>query len=189
MGIDKVFTAISEGNVCALTRELEKNPRLVNGYILLRWTVMHEAASRGHASIIDVLVQFGNTTIDALTPCKKTPMYIAACRGHLSVIEALVRLGSTSIDAPDMRGESPLYLALKRGKWDRVELLRILGANCSIPQLSLLTEEQRSHLDEPLDENESAEILYRVYFDRSCVSRLLFHLDTVKRPSFPSIRY
>ena len=253
-----VFNAIKQGDICTLTSKLEENPDFASASILFKWTVMHEAAQRGratmiellvqkgstvidtlsnasrtpmflaaekghastieilvqmgsqaidslneiseltpmyvaaqegHVSVIETLVRLGSTSIDTLTKRGWTPMHVAASKGHVSVIETLVRLGSTAIDALNTRGVSPLYMALMDKKWECVDRLKELGADRSIAQLSSLTPKYLNLLDKPIDESKSAKARYRVYFNQSCVSRLLFHLDTAKRPSSPSTRY
>mgnify|MGYP003386946995 CR=1 FL=1 len=254
----RVFKAIIHGDICALTIELEENPHLASASAQWNWTVMHEAAQRGRATMIELLVKKGSTAIDTLNNANRTPMFLAAekghaltiemlvqmgsqtidspnegynwtpmhtaalnghvsviemlvrlgstsidtstgrgwtpmhaaaSRGHISVIETLIQLGSTSIDTLDMRGESPLYIALMREKWECVEVLKAHGADRSIARLSSLTPKHLNHLDKPTDESESAETRYRAYFNQSCVSRLLSHLDTAKRSSSPSTRH
>ena len=184
-----VFNAIKQGDICTLTSKLEENPDFASASILFKWTVMHELAQRGRATMIELLVRFGSTTIDTPGYGRMTPMHTAAWNGHVSAIETLVRLGSTAIDTLDKRGRSPLYTALLREKWECVEVLKELGADCSITHLDSLTPTQFDLLNKPIDESKSAETRYRAYFNRSCVSRLLFHLDTVKRPSSPSTRH
>ena len=180
MGIDEVFSAINDEDVCVLAGELLKNLRLIDAYIRIYRNVIQQAASHGHDSVIEALVRFGSSPLNTLSVCGRTPIYREAYRVRVSIAEAFSRLGSSTIDTLNTKGESPLYLALIHNNWQRVKILRMFGANCSISQLSLLTQEQHSHLDEPLDESESAKIRHRVYFNQSCTSRLLFHLDTVK---------
>ena len=151
---------------------------------------MHVAAYCGHTQTIETLVRLGSTSLD--TPDRRgwTPLHQAAYVCSFSAIEALVRLGSRAINALNNDGQTPLYCALLNF-WNIdctlacTQTLVILGANTDISTEGL-TDNTIEFLHTPIDEDESAELRYGVYFADSLVYRLLLalcHSEQVQKPT------
>ena len=142
------------------------------------WTPMHAAALNAKVSVMETLVRLGSTAIDSLDANSWTPLFTAACKGHASVIETLVRLGSQAIDTPNESGSSPTRIAANCNQMESLKTLMSLGGDCSFEPTTLCMRRPTIELLRAgVDEDESREVRYRVYFQQSLVSRLLFEVQ------------
>lgn len=139
------------------------------------WTPMHVAADRGDASVIEILMRSGCTTIDALDRYGRTPLYLASMQENTSAIETLLRLGSQAIDIPEDNGTTPLDCAACFSSTS-FRALKMLGANhLKLMQFDpdIIDFESIALMNKEIDENESAGLRRRVYFQQSLSGRLL----------------
>ncbi|XP_071941669.1 inversin-like isoform X2 [Antedon mediterranea] len=76
-------------------------------------TALHAAAMSGHASSIQILLDY-NAKVDAEDLLKHTPLFRAAELGHLEVVKTLI-LGGANVEVVDLDGRSPLHWAALGG--------------------------------------------------------------------------
>jgi hypothetical protein len=90
-------------------------------------TPLHVAAMKGHASVVEMLVQAG-ADMDAREGAHGlTTLHIAASQGHASVVEVLIQAGANK-EAKAMQGWTPLHVAAMKGRASVVEVLVAAGA-------------------------------------------------------------
>ena len=77
------------------------------------WAPLHVAASEGHASLVEILIEYG-AIIDARTKNFRTPLHIACIRGNFAVIQALLMAGADA-DAKDIDGNTPAHFCSEYG--------------------------------------------------------------------------
>lgn len=58
------------------------------------YTPLHEAAYRGHLSIVKCLLEADNATLHSRTRIGSTPLHLAAQQGHLQVVDYLLSMGA-----------------------------------------------------------------------------------------------
>lgn len=135
------------------------------------WTPLFVAVQYKHISVIETLIRLGSKAIDIPENTDWTPMHHAAWNEQSSTIETLVRLGSKAIDSLDMYGWTPMNAAVVKRDTLSVMTFKMLGAEC---KLCTVSNDFAWLLDVPIDEEESAKLRHRVYFQRSLTARLLF---------------
>ena len=86
-------------------------------------TPLHKAASLGHTTIIQQLLQYGPDIEDQQKE-GKTALFVAADSGHEEVVDVLLHHGAQTFTQRDMKG-TPLHAAVK---WRKV-LQRLLKAH------------------------------------------------------------
>lgn len=95
-----------------------------------QWSLLHYAASGGHASIAKMLLLSG-----AAPNCKDNkgdaPIHIAAWQGREEVVSLLL-LGGADVNLRDNVRRSPLHLAAKNGRLSTVETLLTGGADMNL---------------------------------------------------------
>ena len=165
-----LWIAAENGYVEIITKLVEFGSTSIDTLDIDGRTPMFAAAYFGYVSVIETLVRFGSTAIDTPNNDGWTPMHAAACTGHVPVIETLVRLGSQAIDTPDKYGWTPMFAATRCNNVKSFKTLKLLGAKGT---LSWKNDKISKLSNTPIDENESAELRYRVYFQRSLAARLL----------------
>lgn len=90
-------------------------------------TLLHEAARRGNALLVNILLQRG---VDIEAPNKKyqTALHIAASEGHEEVVEMLITRGA-NVNAKDTSKWTPLHWATECGVWGVIDKLLLAGAD------------------------------------------------------------
>ena len=85
--------------------------------------LLHWAADRGHADVVQLLLQ--DHPERALTKDKwgDTPLHLAACNGHTDVVQRLLNAKPDAAVATNKNGDTPLHWAIARGHADVVQLL------------------------------------------------------------------
>lgn len=79
------------------------------------WTPLDCAASKGHARVIERLVNFkAGSDIDPKDKQKTTPLHLAAKEGHVTAVETLIKYGARVSDR-DYRGFNALDWAIENG--------------------------------------------------------------------------
>lgn len=99
------------------------------------WTALHMAARRGHAVIVQLLVDKG-ANVNAVAEgfedysmtYEVTALHLAARNGHEKVLDILLNNGA-DIDSQTERGETALHLAAEKGHVGAIALLLNKGAN------------------------------------------------------------
>ena len=93
-------------------------------------TPLHQAAGRGKAKVIPILVKAG-ADVHAKDKYGETPLHTAAGFGHAEVIPVLVKAGA-DVHAKDEYGNTPLHEA---GFWGNAEVIPVLvkaGADVNV---------------------------------------------------------
>lgn len=62
----------------------------------LRWTAVHEAARRGHADMLTLLLRNGGVCVDQRDATGATPLAVAAEHGQLHIAEILLHCGQSA---------------------------------------------------------------------------------------------
>ena len=79
------------------------------------WTPLDCAASKGHARVIERLVNFkAGSDIDPKDKLNTTPLHLAAKEGHVTAVETLIKYGARVSDR-DYRGFNALDWAIENG--------------------------------------------------------------------------
>lgn len=82
---------------------------------------MMQAASYGHADIVELLINVGKADVEAKNNSDYTPLMLAARSGHEEVVARL--LGRADIEAKSTTGWTPLIIAAAEGHTATVKLL------------------------------------------------------------------
>ncbi|MBW2046754.1 MAG: ankyrin repeat domain-containing protein, partial [Deltaproteobacteria bacterium] len=89
-------------------------------------TALHYAATRGHRSIVELLLAEG-ADVNIRDWSGLTPLHYATIQGHNQIIELLIA-GGADVNAKNIYGETSLQYAARHGRRDIVELLLEKGA-------------------------------------------------------------
>ena len=92
----------------------------------INYTPLHEAASKGDAKLISILIQYG-ADVNAKNSNNLTPLHKAATRGNAKIVLILVKAGAY-IDAGSRGGYTPLHTAARWGQAQVIPVLINLGA-------------------------------------------------------------
>ncbi|PYI09480.1 hypothetical protein BO78DRAFT_272690, partial [Aspergillus sclerotiicarbonarius CBS 121057] len=118
-GFTPLHYAVERGNLhgvkllIAQTIRALKSPRTVEELLFL-------ASSKGHAEIIQVLIDHG-APLEAQNSKSQTSLIVAAASGHTSAVEVLIRKGA-NVEATDTMGDTARLYALQSCHWDVVGL-------------------------------------------------------------------
>ncbi len=85
-------------------------------------SVLHVAAKKGNASIVQMLLEHGTMDIDAKDGHNQTPVFQAALHGHHEVVKLLLK-GNANIELRDLGGRTPLLVASGNGHESVVGLI------------------------------------------------------------------
>ncbi|KAG2495140.1 hypothetical protein HYH03_006749 [Edaphochlamys debaryana] len=92
-------------------------------------TPLHVAASRGHADVVEVLLDRGKAKVEATDKNWKTALHVAALEGHGAVVEVLLDKGEAKVDKVDKLGWTALQCAASQDHAGVVKALLARGAN------------------------------------------------------------
>ena len=90
-------------------------------------TPLHEAALRGNASVVSILIAAG-AEVNAKSNYGNTPLHFAAYYGRASVVSVLIAAGA-EVNAKRSGGDTPLHEAAWYGRASVVSVLIAAGAN------------------------------------------------------------
>ncbi len=85
-------------------------------------SVLHIASKKGHASMVQMLIEHGTMDIDAKDGHNQTPVFHAALHGHHDVVELLLK-GNADVELTDLGGRTPLLVASGNGHESVVRLI------------------------------------------------------------------
>ena len=94
---------------------------------------LHEAASRGHKEIVQLLIAKG-ANVKAKTDDGNTPLHSAAAKKHENIAELLIAKGA-DVNAKDNKGRTPLHWATGTGWQGGYEIAKLLiskGADVNV---------------------------------------------------------
>jgi len=89
-------------------------------------TPLHDAASRGHGAVVEVLIQAG-ASLEAKNRLANTPLHAAVLSDNTETPQILLKAGG-DVAARNNAGETPLHLAVTRQMAGMVTVLLAAGA-------------------------------------------------------------
>jgi ankyrin repeat protein len=111
-----------------LMQQLLQHGAAVNGRDESGRTALIDAASRGQAEAVRMLLDAG-ADVEAKTKIeKKTALLLAADQGHVKIVQMLIG-NRSNVNARDGNGKTALIIAAARGHTDIVQLLLEKGAD------------------------------------------------------------
>lgn len=114
--------------------------------------------------MVEWMLGLSSQSLDAMTEDDQTPLYFAILNNHQLMIRTLRKVGASV----EITLEDKLLASS-----DELMMLEVMETN---PDLYFPTPTQLELLKEPIPEEEILETRYRIYFELSLVSRLLFFL-------------
>ena len=105
-----LLDAARDGDADAARALLEAGAR-VNGATGDGMTALHKAAERGHAAVVQVLLEAGGDAAATTRIGSYTPLHLAGRRGNAASVEALLRAAADPNAATTTSGATPLHLA------------------------------------------------------------------------------
>ncbi|OQW70845.1 MAG: hypothetical protein BVN35_17690 [Proteobacteria bacterium ST_bin11] len=176
-GYTPLAIAAKHGQVEVVEFLLQTNNTVVDIANNKQRTPLLYAAKYGHDEILRSLVRFGSETIDQPDKYKVTPLHFAALYKRRSTVELLVQLGSKMLETKEHEYPEGIFMYKDIKQLPCILTLRALGVNC--PQVEIWDKHRREYdlSDVNVEEDETWEVRYRVYFQQSLVDRLLFASD------------
>ncbi|KAG2001058.1 hypothetical protein GB937_010542 [Aspergillus fischeri] len=86
-----------------------------------------EAARKGHAGVVQLLLAVEGVNPDAVDRQHSTPLIVAALQGHVEVVKLLLATGRVQLNARDSKGMTPFMWAAKFQRTPVVESLLSTG--------------------------------------------------------------
>ncbi len=127
---NEALLAAEQGDVDVLKRLIGNGLNLMcngfNGYSLL-----HNAASRGHCKVIAELIRHRAIPIDIQNDAGETPLHLAVYGGHLLAVDQLLDYGA-DINAVNKDSETCLFYAARKSTAAIVRVLIQRGADPNI---------------------------------------------------------
>ncbi|MBW1945772.1 MAG: ankyrin repeat domain-containing protein [Deltaproteobacteria bacterium] len=132
--VSALVQAAGVGDLPTVELLLEQNVTPYSTIDETRRTPLHEAASFGHAEVVQTLIRASihrdqlNLVLGATDQRHRTPLHYAAFGGHVDVARVLLEHGAV-IDAGGPDGLQPLHLAVIKGDETMVKFLLARGAH------------------------------------------------------------
>lgn len=157
---------IIDDNATALFKELAKQPHLFSSRDTSGRTLLHNAVSMGRLEIAERLIELKPSLLNVKYSGGFSTMHDASRAGNTKIIEMLVRFGSCMLETHDPRGCTPMSEATALKRLSTIMTLHYLGVPfCTRKRIAIY------------DEQEAADIRYRVYFQDSLMKRVFFQLQ------------
>ncbi|KAJ6653202.1 hypothetical protein lerEdw1_009988 [Lerista edwardsae] len=102
-------------------------PKKQEPEVIFRCTALHRACLRGHAEIVDKLLEAG-AKLEPRDMLDATPVLWACRGGHLEILKQLISRGA-KISTRDKLWSTPLHVAVRTGHSDCAEHLIACGAS------------------------------------------------------------
>jgi len=116
-----LFDACKKGNIEVVNQILAVHYPLINERDEDTDTLIHHAATEGHASLVSYLItRRANPDVSGCSA--RTPLHCAAYEGHVECVKVLLQHGA-ELDWIDSLEENPLHKAALRGHTECLALL------------------------------------------------------------------
>ncbi|PPJ56177.1 hypothetical protein CBER1_09081 [Cercospora berteroae] len=107
-----------------ITGPSEKSADASGSHPLLRGrTPLWYAASRGHVSIVQLLLRARPTEVNTKDDAGVSPIWTAAQQGRYEVVSLLSKKKKVNVESKDKNGQTPLAIGASYGREDIVQLL------------------------------------------------------------------
>jgi hypothetical protein len=97
-------------------------------------TPLYLAARRGHAEIVELLLEHPLIAPNSADNGGVTPLYVAALKGHITTVYALLKHHAMNVNKAKVDGTTPLYVAAQQGHAEIVAMLlamKEIDVNCT----------------------------------------------------------
>ncbi len=123
-----LFTASAAGLVKEVTRQIDRDPSLLESHSSDGWTPLHLASFFGHAELATALLDRGaDVNARSANAMKNTALHAAAAGGQIELMRLLLARGADA-NASQHGGWTALHSAAQSGSREMVELLLAHGA-------------------------------------------------------------
>nr|GAT44878.1 ankyrin 2,3/unc44 [Mycena chlorophos] len=176
-GQTAVYMAASQGHIDVV--KLLTEDRLREGSDLVDLdglSPLHAAASAGHATIVQHLLDHIAPNLFCYFSGAQSPLNLAAQNGHEEVVQLLLKLAPEQIEQKDKNGQAALHAAARGAQPHIIKLLLGTGANCSEADYNGYTP---LHLAAEQDQLESIKLLLAAgcdYETKTYDSQTVLHL-------------
>ncbi len=130
--VDRLFTAVWDGNVARQREILDANPQLINAYNGDGWTPLQVAAFAGQPEAVGLLLDRGaNVNARSRNDEGNTALHGAAAGwqpARRAAVATLLLARGADLEAADAEGNTPLHLAAQVDAADVIKLLLRQGA-------------------------------------------------------------
>jgi sulfatase modifying factor 1 len=117
-----ILEAAKAGDVSAVTKLLDSDPKLVNAVDRDGWSPLYLASGAGHRDVAELLIARGASVNAANNVGRATPLHAAAGLGQMDTARLLCAKGADT-NARGMNGVTPLVMAAMQGHSEMVKLL------------------------------------------------------------------
>ncbi|ODS30639.1 MAG: Ankyrin [Candidatus Scalindua rubra] len=125
---DRIHAAAKAGDLLAVTRLLDSDPKLVDAKDEEGWTPLYLASGAGHRNVAEFLIARRASVNANDNIAKGTPLLAAALLGQIDVARLLCDKGA-DVNAKALKGMTPLIFAAMHGHTEIVKLLLSKGAD------------------------------------------------------------
>jgi ankyrin repeat protein len=140
------------------------------------FSLIHNAAQRGHTSVVQYLVEQQGVDMNTVDPENTTPAFFASFFGHEKTLQYLIDI-LADINMKDEDGRSPLWVAAQRGRLQCLKALVIEGANIDEAKLG-----EKTILDVAMENKnmDCVRFLFQLKEENKSVEQFTeFALDTI----------
>jgi ankyrin repeat protein/beta-lactamase regulating signal transducer with metallopeptidase domain len=127
-GGNKLIAAVNSGNIDSVRARLSESD--VNAGTPVGWTALMEAAKKGNAEIVKLLLEHG-ADLESRSKEGRTALWIAVYYGNSEVIKVLLA-HNVDINTKDNDGYTPLIAAIINNQTDAADVLLADGVDINI---------------------------------------------------------
>jgi hypothetical protein len=165
---NEALLAAEQGDIDGIKRLISSGLNLMcsgfNGYSLL-----HQAASRGHCKVIAELIRHRVIPIDIQNDAGETPLHLAVYGGHLLAVDQLLDYGA-SINVVNKDNETCLFYAARKSTAVIVRLLIQRGVDVNI----------KDNYDEFAIDHATNPLVVKAFHVNKIAGKQVLHDDTIK---------
>ena len=124
-----IFEAACLGDIKAVSRELKRNPEMLNKFSPDGFTLLGFASFFGHLHLVKMLLEKGaDTNIQSNNNLNVAPIHSACSSSNYEIAQFLI-LNGANVNARQLQGYTPLHTAAHNGNSELVKLLLDNGAD------------------------------------------------------------